>query len=99
MDGSPHMGTNTHKYTHSHAHLLIPQTHTLTVCTLTHALHPLRYQPHMQVCHAEDPGDICSAKISNRGLNRCDVEDLIEFKNLVHIDCAENELDLELFAT
>eukprot|EP00041_Stephanoeca_diplocostata_P019065 m.404822 g.404822 ORF g.404822 m.404822 type:complete len:615 (+) comp21201_c0_seq1:328-2172(+) len=52
----------------------------------------------LQVSHASRPEDICSIRLGDRKLTHIHKDRLRDFTNLVHIDCAENRLNLQDFA-
>ena len=55
------------------------------------ALTPPKSHP-LQACCADDPDEICAAKVPRMDLDDVSGNELEEFVNLVHLDCAENRL-------
>jgi hypothetical protein len=46
----------------------------------------------LQVCHVEDPSDLCNCNISGYGFEEARCEDLKLFDNVIRVDAAENRL-------
>eukprot|EP00038_Savillea_parva_P009336 m.182882 g.182882 ORF g.182882 m.182882 type:complete len:763 (-) comp15646_c0_seq1:18-2306(-) len=52
----------------------------------------------LKACCADQPSEVCTAKVVRADLVDVDITEIAQFTNLVHIDCSENFMQLHMFA-